>query len=388
MEGLVYCARSSFNNQLVTFEDEPLEDEPHLLARPKRAPSENERKSETLFETIETRHGIVGRLSRNAPEQPGIYSRSQKPASELCAFYSEQDFGEIVPQLKLIRVQSRFSAGRTGSAGSFSLNITRSLFGLLFDQLQANPWVLWLISSKYDGFHHIKAQNKHADTYFFGFFHSAVVWTFLPATACTKVLLISRISSQHETFYVLLNRYTPHLFTPYVPFMAIALATMLGYDERLDSYVNDIINVEKGTGFSWVGEDMPDFRFDVDALAKWSRVSASVQINIINLLRHHDNCIRALDTIQELHNKGILESANVKYKEDYDRSITEILDAIHILKMRADSFIPYATYLKNRAEAQISVVRFSPDKSHPLLEASNRSNLQDIRTPHSRRLQL
>jgi hypothetical protein len=361
MEGLTNIAKSSFKDQFVAFEDEPLS-----LLRPGNAPSENGPKSETLFETLEIRHGIAGRQWPNGPEHPVFHNRSQQLASEICDFYSEQDFGEIVPQLKLIRIQSRFSAGSEGSAGSFSLNITRSLFNRLLDQIQANPWVLWLISSKYDGFHHIKAQkNGHADTYFFGFFHSAIVWTFLPATACTKALLISRHSSQHESFYTLLDSYTPHLFTPYVPLMAIALTTMFSCDEGLDRYVSDITNVEKGTGFSLVSTNMSDLSFNVDALARWSRVSAKVQINIIKLLRHHMNCIRALDTIEVKHTRGNLESPNAEYKEDYDKSIIEILESIHVLKMRADSFIPYATYLKNRAEAQISVVRKTLVKSRP-----------------------
>jgi hypothetical protein len=353
MEGLIYCAKSSFQGEFVAFEDEPLS-----LLRPGSAPSENGPKSETLFETIEIRHGIVGTQWPEAPEHPVFRNRSRKLASELCDFYSEQDFGEIVPQLKLIRVQSRLLAGSEGSTGSLSLNISRNVFNSLLDHIHASPWVLWLISSKYDGFHHIKAQkNGHADTYFFGFFHSAIVWTFLPGTACTKALLISRLSSQHEPFYALLVSYTPHLFTPYVPLMAIALTTMFSYDESLERYVSDIINVEKSTGFSWVGTDMSDLSFNVDALARWSRVSANAQINIINILRHHENCMHALDTIKLKHTGGNLESPNGEYKDNYDRSITEILDSIDILKMRADSFISYATYLKNRAEAQISVVR-------------------------------
>lgn len=349
MESLIYCAESSFKDQFVTFEDEP-------YSSLRSATSENGPKSETLFETIAIRHGIVGNQWVDAPEQPPFSKRSQQPASELCTFFSEQDFGEVVPQLKLIRIQSRFSPGSAGSAGCFSLGITRSLFDNLIDGLQANPWVLWLLSNKYDGFHRIKAQTKYAETYFFGFFRSAVIWTFLPTTACTKVLLISRLSSQHEIFYNLLDSYMPHLFTPYVPLVAIALTTVLGCDEKLDEYVNDIVNVEKGTGFSWLSTNTSDLSFNVDALAIWSRVSANVQINIINLLRHHESCMRALDTIKEAHTNGILERPNSKYKEDYDRSITEILDSIYILKTRADSFMPYAIYVKNRAEAQISVV--------------------------------
>ncbi|KAH8669521.1 hypothetical protein BGZ60DRAFT_407646 [Tricladium varicosporioides] len=352
MEGLIHCARNSFKDQFVGFEDEPLS-----LLRPGSATSENGSKSETLFETIEIRHGIVGRQFPDSPEHSVFHNRSQQPASELAGFYEEQYFGKIAPQLKLIRIHSRFLAGREGSTGSFSLSITRSLFNRLLDQMQANPWVLWLISSKYDGFHHIKGKKKgHADTYFFGFFHSAIVWTFLPETACTKALLISRLSSQHESFYALLNSYTSHLFTPYVPLLAITLTTMCSSDEILDRYANDIINVEKGTGFSWVSRDISVLSFNVDALARWSRASANAQINIINLLRHHESCICALDTIQAKHTGGNLASSNAEYKEDYDRSITEILDSIHVLKMRADSFIPYATYLKNRAEAQISVI--------------------------------
>lgn len=191
MEGLIYCARNSFNDQFVTFEEEP-----PLLVSSKKTASKDQPRLEKVFETIEIRRSIVGRPSRDAPEQPSVNSHSQKSASELCAFYLEQDFGEIVPQLKLIHIQSRPSTRPAGSSRKFSPDITKSPFDRLLNRLKSSPWVLWLISSKYDGFHHIKAQNEYADTYFFGFFHSAIIWTFLPTTACTKVLLISRRSTR------------------------------------------------------------------------------------------------------------------------------------------------------------------------------------------------
>ena len=49
--------------------------------------------------------------------------------------------------------------------------------------------------------------------------------------------------------------------------MAIALTTMFRFDESLDRYVSDIINVEKGTGFSWVGKGMSDLSFNVDVIS-------------------------------------------------------------------------------------------------------------------------
>lgn len=338
MEGLTYCARNSFGDSFVAFEEET--------------------HPETLFETLEIRHGVVEAQQLHPPAQPPFHKQSQQSASQLCTFYSERDPSETVPQLKLVHIQSRRSSSHSSTkTPKLSLKITKRLFNCLFDQLQANPWVLWLISSEYDGLHHIMAQNTHADTYFFGSFHGAIIWTFSPATAFTRGLLISRhISSQRHSFYSLLSSYSPHLFTPYVPLMAATLSYILDYDERLSRYASDIAHVEKGTGFSSAGRDLSHLRFDVDALATWSRASSDVQINIINILRHHENCMRALGVVRETHTKVILDCPNAEYKVKVDKSMTEISASIHVLKMRATSFVSYATYLKNRAEAQITVV--------------------------------
>lgn len=342
MEGLIFCAKNSINHPSVAFQDGPSSS---CLS------SGKDTKTDVLLETIEI--------------QQGVYERQRRDAHALCRFYAEPHLNEIVPRLKLVSIpENSLSFLRTGSSTSVSLDITKRLFDNLFEQLQANPWVLWLISNDYDGYHYLPAHNEYADTYFFGSSSGAVVWTFLPATAHTKVLLIDRSKSSQERFYALLHSYTPHLSTPYVPLVAIAVGTMLGYDQRLDRYLNNIERIEVSTGF--INDHTPgilaeDSGFDVDALTTWSRESSSTQINIGDLLRHHDNCMRALDTIRDdVHTIGISEDVNARYKDDYNRSIANLLDAIRVLRMREESFKTYAIYLKNRAEAQISVVRSPP----------------------------
>jgi hypothetical protein len=292
-------------------------------------------------------------------DAPSAFRKRKERPSDLCAFFSEQDRDVVRPQLRLIQIQSHYSPTETAAAVALSLNISRRVFHDLFSLMRANPWVLWLLSSKYDGFHYVKAQDGRADTFFFGVYHSALIWTFDPITASTKVLLVSRRYSRQEEIYLSLDRWARYLSTPYVPLIATALGTVLDFDDNLGRYVSYLVSVEKGTGFSGFTAGKPDIKFDVDRLAEWSRVSSNVQINVINIIRHHNNCMLALDTIRERYGS---DTPNAKYKEEYERSMAQILESIRVLKMRADSFVSYATYVKNRAEAQISVVNII----HPL----------------------
>ena len=234
----------------------------------------------------------------------------------------------------------------------------------------------------------MKAQKEYADTYFFGFFYYALTWTLLPTTGCTKVLLISRLGSRHghkhsyRRFYDLLRRFGPHLSTPHVPLLAITIDAMLCNDERLHRSVNEIVKIDENTKFSWHGVIAPTLDFDVKYLAEWSRISSSIRICIIGLLRQHENGIRALDTIREMYAEGSSKIPVAKIQEDYDRSIMEILDLIDILTMRADSFVPYATYTQKRVDVQINVVRSTNDKHYLFLEISNEINLLDFLPPH------
>ena len=342
MEGLRSCAKNSFQDRWVVFEDEP--------QHPDSATSENSLGPWSLYETVEMRHGIIG------IDEPPFSNRSQQSPKELYDFFSGENFYETSLQLKLIRLQRTYTE-RPSGAMTISVNITRRLFDRLIDQLEADPWVLWLISNSYDGFHHMAAKDGYADTYFLGLFHGALVWTFIPESAFTKVLfLASPRISWYETFDSLLDQYMPLLATPYVPLLAAVVSIMLQCDEELRYYLGNIIRVERGTGFAEAGMGKSDLKFDVDELATWSRDSADARINIINILRHHEYCMQGLGTIKEMHSSGVWRSLNPRYNKCYDMSITEILESVRVLKLRADAIVSYGTYLKQRAESQINVV--------------------------------
>ncbi|KFA54205.1 hypothetical protein S40293_11049 [Stachybotrys chartarum IBT 40293] len=182
----------------------------------------DETSQETVFVTLEIHSQAVG-TSSLAPETAPFYHLIRQTASALFTFLEGQEVGEFVPQLKLVRIGVSYTPGR----GGFSLGIARGLFDGLLGRLKANPWVIWLIGSQYDGFHHIKAQGKYADTFFFGSYHQAVIWTFETLTISKRVLLVDRaVPSEIANMYALLRSLTPHLSTPYVPLLASAINTM------------------------------------------------------------------------------------------------------------------------------------------------------------------
>lgn len=56
-----------------------------------------------------------------------------------------------------------------------------------------------------------------------------------------------------------------------------------------------------------------------------------------------------------MHVKGS-EGRTVDCAAGYTKCMDDIVNAISVLKMRADSFVSYADYILSRAEAQVGVV--------------------------------
>lgn len=58
--------------------------------------------------------------------------------------------------------------------------------------------------------------------------------------------------------------------------------------EFLDDYVSEVVRVEMSMRSSQVNSDVQDLGFNIDDLAKWSRILAGAQSNIMDLSRHHE----------------------------------------------------------------------------------------------------
>ena len=207
-----------------------------------------------------------------------------------------------------------------------------------------------------------------------GFRQYALIWTFDPSTLCTRHISESPRGAPETdklNTYALLQAYSRYLTTPYALLMASAVAYTIVADKSLEVFLKDILAVEGGTKFSWDetlraargdGTD-PDSqrRYEVDALTRWSRISARVQSHLAHLLRHQTNCMKALETIgmdAEKPERGDRDCHPLQ--NDYDACIHDSLDWIDVLKMQADSFVSYAQYLKSRADAQTVVVNDWP----------------------------
>ncbi|KEZ42162.1 hypothetical protein SAPIO_CDS6218 [Scedosporium apiospermum] len=249
--------------------------------------------------------------------------------------------------------------------------MTRGILTSLLDTIKADPWAMWLISSQYDGFHHMRANKTYNDTFYFGCWHSAIAWTFCRQSASTRAIWITRQGiSEHRDwdmddkrnpipeFLTSLDSYAPLTHVPYVLAIALALATMLDYDARILRQLQQIEEVEEGTGFTrkhMVSGNL-DHAYDVDKLTQWSRLCSGLRINTTNLLRHHDNCMRLFEYIADSEKEGPNLAAGTTYSGEYDRSMADILEMTRVLKMRADSFSTYASYIRDRAEAQVNVI--------------------------------
>lgn len=187
-----------------------------------------------------------------------------------------------------------------------SLDITRSLISHLFHLIKAHPWALWLISTSNDGFHRVPGGPENAGTFIFGFINSILVWTFSPATALTRVPCVRRSGSTHRAevegvsrpghahgIFSLLPTLAPHLCTPFVPLMAAVVATLLPFDALivLQSAITD--RVESIMASSQVRPA----RFEV--LADMMGHFAAVRVHLVDLMRNHDHCMRALCAVTE-----------------------------------------------------------------------------------------
>ena len=358
------------------------EDGAHSIS-PSHGSLPNELPEETWYETYELpfpRKDFYAKIDKDGPRIAGrvrapltqaksLPPTDSLPPAALLTFLQIPpkvgDVNSVRPSLKLVKITKDKKNNR------FHFNMTRGILTSLLDTIKADPWAMWLISSQYDGFHHMRANKTYNDTFYFGCWNSAIAWTFCRQSASTRAIWITRQGiSEHRNwdmddkrnpipeFLTSLDSYAPLIHVPYVLAIALALATMLDYDARILRQLQQIEEVEEGTGFTrkhMVSGNL-DHACDMDKWTQWSRLCSGLRINTTNLLRHHDNCMRLFEYIADSEKEGPNLAAGTTYSGEYDRSMADILEMTRVLKMRADSFSTYASYIRDRAEAQVNVV--------------------------------
>lgn len=330
----------------------------------------------SAFQSLPHQSFYISRASHNNGDRlMTVCKEGSFPNLDFFRITPEEDFPKDPrPQLRLILIKTFREAPRLGQifdAGTFSLEITRADFWELFNtELKANPWVLTLLSQRYDGYHHVQAQEMYLATYYYAWSGSTTIWTFDRDTSCTSIIFLKSPSGETGVDSIeFIPSWLGCLSTPHVPLLAVTHHITRVHDGTLVLHARDIQDVELSTKYTRerlserlerkifaigrktaYNQDVP-VSFHPNHLTELSRDSARVRIGIEHLLLHHDHYMRALETLK-IDNTLRLD----RYKDDYAKSMQDIMEWRDAMRSQSAAVVPYAKYLQKRAEAQINII--------------------------------
>ena len=268
------------------------------------------------------------------------------------------------PELKLVQIRI---------ADPSPFYIEKQLFLQIFEALQVEPYILYLILLNSYGFHRFPAappltNGQVISSYFVSTIMYMLAWSFNPVTMETKAILMTRTANGMTPFTEvecyfrnILSVYADHIYSPI--FLSLVAGTHLVH--FLDEYrLYQLIGTRELEQYTGHGDIVPiESKLDVNAITQLSKKTGRILTVLANIHRHlliSDAVISDVSKTLDSKQPGILPVDSQTIRGKHNESLVNVVSALNTQNIWNKS---YVAYLLERAKSQIAVVRYLPNQN-------------------------
>jgi hypothetical protein len=276
---------------------------------------------------------------------------------ELQAFMADSPSQSDIISTKMVRMHYHPDGGITSNSSSF-----RSLW----HAFHLDPYMIYMFHRNVPGFFQLPSTSPGDPVLRFYVNCQAhwLFWSYHPSIFSTKVVVLSRRSpggpSAYPHLHARLKDYSVLAGHPLFPAVATAVERLSYVDVFLRQQHKRIGIAEMHTGFSHFHIHMPrrhvqDSEAELDNLSNLSRSASSVLVGLADM-QQHLQCSTTL--IDAMLNSNFAGAGRMPGNDLMARRETEIKEIANILSPQIKQRYGYVTYIKERAQNQVSVVSF------------------------------
>lgn len=225
---------------------------------------------------------------------------------------------------------------------------------------------IWLLTHKYDGYHHFP--GEFVDTNYFGCSGFALLWSFDHRNLCTCAFYISRGRrwsgpgkgvAKFRGFVYNLTQHVAYVASPSLLGYIMSIGVCDSYDS-LDgeSDCRRVRMIEESTGYGY--GRLPahtEGEHDIDHFTRWLQQTGEILINNSGRKRTLRSLLHVLEHITEGPRTARLDQRSIDSRKLLQSCESRLLCAVPIIRSRIHAHFDYLDYMTVRTERLSAVVR-------------------------------
>jgi hypothetical protein len=323
-----------------------------------------------LFESADNQYEAIHIKSSRTDYADVISEDSTLSDVELEAFVEDSPSNSDSISTKIVRMHYHTDLGVK----------SLSLFRNVWRSFHLDPYMIYMFHRNVPGFFQLSSSSPGSPLLNFYVNCQAywLLWSYDPSTLSTKAILLSRSSpggpAAYPHIHARLKRYSGLASHP----LFLAVVAVLERTAYVDIFLREqhrrIGRAEKHTGFSHYHINQPrphveNAEAELDNLSNLSRSASSVLVGLADMVQH----LRTSTTLVE----AILSSNLIEGMHGVDlvaRRETEIKNIANLLSPQLKQRFGYVSFIKERAQNQVTVVGFTQIHWRNWLNSSYRSS--------------